>query len=164
MVRPLHPPAANAIAGAPSPEQWCRGPDDGREASLNNKEIDMRTVLALLMAGALALGGLDGSAVAGDKVPQTAAEHEEAAKDFANKAKGHRAEAEMHRKMAEMYQTKIKGPANRKPNIWLHNMVNHCKELAKSLDAAAAAEEKAADTLTKQAQATPQETAATKAN
>ena len=116
----------------------------------------MKTMRAILIASALTLGAFALTARAGDKVPQTAAEHEEAAKEYANKAKGHRAEAEMHRKMAEMYQTQIKGPSNRKPNPWLINMVKHCKQLATSLDAVAAEEEKAADTLMKQAKATPE--------
>jgi hypothetical protein len=118
------------------------------------------TLKAIMIAGALTLG-LAGPARAADKVPQTAAEHEEAAKEFATKAKGHRAEAEMHRKMAEMYQTQIKGPSNRKPNPWLINMVKHCKQVATNLDAAAKQEEGAADTLAKQAKATPDTTAKT---
>jgi hypothetical protein len=118
------------------------------------------TLKAIMIAGALTLG-LAAPANAADKVPQTAAEHEEAAKEFANKAKGHRAEAEMHRKMAEMYQTQIKGPTNRKPNPWLINMVKHCKLVATNLDATAAEEDKAADTLTQQAKATPDKTAKT---
>jgi hypothetical protein len=121
----------------------------------------MKTLQAIMIASALAFGGFAGSARASDKVPQTAAEHEEAAKEYANKAKGHRAEANMHRGMAEMYKTQIKGPSNRKPNPWLINMVKHCNLLATNLDTVATEEEKAAETLSKQAKATPETTAKT---
>ena len=113
----------------------------------------MRMMKMMVVTGALLLGGLGGVAAAGDKIPQTAAEHEEAANDYRTKAKGHRAEAGMHRNMAEMYQTQIKGPSNRKPNPWLINMVTHCKQLAAKTDALATEEEKAADMLSKQAKA-----------
>jgi hypothetical protein len=104
------------------------------------------TTLTLAISGAP-------QAFADQKVPQTAAEHQAAANDYRTKAKGHRAEAEMHRNMAEMYQTQIKGPTNRKPNPWLINMVKHCKNMADKADALAAEEEKAAELLSKQADA-----------
>ena len=113
----------------------------------------MKMTRMMLVSGALLLGSLSGVAAAGDKVPQTAAEHEAAANDYLTKAKGHRAEAGMHRHMAEMYQTQIKGPSNRKPNPWLINMVTHCKQIAEKTDALAKEEEKAAETLSKQAKA-----------
>jgi hypothetical protein len=113
----------------------------------------MKSLQAFALASALALGGFAGAAWAGDKVPQTAAEHEQAATEYRTKATGHRAEAEMHRKMAEMYQTQIKGPSNRKPNPWLINMVKHCKLIAKKTDSLATDEEKAAELLSKQAKA-----------
>jgi hypothetical protein len=118
----------------------------------------MRTLKVMLLGGALALPGFVGTAVAGEKIPQTAAEHEQAASEYLTKAKGHRAEADMHRNMAEMYQAQIKGPSNRKPNPWLINMVKHCKQIGVKNDALAAEEEKAAELLSKQAKAS-QETA-----
>jgi hypothetical protein len=121
----------------------------------------MTTLQALLLGGALALFGFTGTARAEDKVPQSASDHEKAAEDYRTKAKGHRAEAEMHRKMAEMYQTQVKGPSNRKPNPWLINMVKHCKQLAAKTDTLAGEEEKAAETLSKQAKAS-EETAQAK--
>lgn len=121
----------------------------------------MKSLQGMLLGGALALTALAPVARAGDKIPQTAAEHEQAANDYRTKAKGHRAEADMHRSMADMYQTQIKGPSNRKPNPWLINMVKHCKLLATKTDALAAEEEKAADLLSKQAKAS-EETAQNK--
>ena len=113
--------------------------------------IKFKNLLATMSVASMLCGAP--FAVADDKVPQTAAEHEAAADDFRNKAKGHRAEAEMHRKMAEMYQTQIKGPKNQKPNPWLINMVKHCKAVAGKADALAAAEEKTGEMLSKQAKA-----------
>jgi hypothetical protein len=110
------------------------------------KQLLAVTTLTLAISGAP-------RAFAEDRVPQTAAEHEAAANDYRTKAKGHRAEAGMHRNMAEMYQTQIKGPANRKPNPWLINMVKHCKNMAAKADALAEEEEKAAELLSKQANA-----------
>jgi hypothetical protein len=113
----------------------------------------MRTLRAIVLGGALALTGFAGAALADDKIPQTAAEHQKAAEEYQTKAKGHRAEAEMHRSMAQMYETQVKGPSNRKPNPWLINMVKHCKQMAAKTDALAVEEEKAAEVLSRQAKA-----------
>jgi carboxylesterase type B len=87
------------------------------------------------------------------KVPETAAEHQQAADDYKAKAKSHRAEAAMHRSMAEMYQARIKGPASNRPNPWLINMVKHCKELATKLGETAVTEEAAAEVHAAQSKA-----------
>ena len=121
----------------------------------------MKTLQTMLLGGAMALAGFAGLAHASDKIPQTAAEHEQAANDYQTKAKGHRAEAEMHRKMGEMYQTQINGPSNRKPNPWLINMVKHCKQIAVKTDALAGEEERTAELLLQQAKATPETAAKT---
>lgn len=120
-----------------------------------------KTLKAMIVAGAVAFAAFGGTAVAGDKVPQTAAEHQQAAEEYRTKAKGHRAEAQMHHEMAKMYGTQIKGPNNRKPNPWLINMVKHCKQIAAKTEALAVEEEKAADLLAKQAKAS-EETAQAK--
>ena len=121
----------------------------------------MKVLQAIVVGGVLAFTGTAGVARAGDKIPQTMAEHEQAAEAYRTKAKGHRAEAQMHQEMAKMYGTQIEGPSNRKPNPWLINMVKHCKQLATRTDALAAEEEKAADLLSKQARAS-EETAQAK--
>jgi hypothetical protein len=113
----------------------------------------MKTLQALLLGGTLALAGFGRAALADDKLPQTAAEHEKAAEEYRAKAKGHRAEAEMHRNMAEMYQAQVKGLSSRKPNPWLINMVKHCKQIAARTDTLAAEEERAAETFSKQSKA-----------
>jgi hypothetical protein len=105
---------------------------------------------ATTLALALSIGGF---ALAAEGVPETPAEHQEAASELRTKAKGHRAEAEMHHKMAEMYGTRIKGPHSKKPNPWLVNMVKHCKAMADKANALAVEEEKAAAVHEKQAKA-----------
>ena len=101
---------------------------------------------------------MSGVAHAADKVPETPAEHQQAADAYKKKAEGHRAEAAMHRSMADMYRTQIK-PAEKaktsRPNPWLTNMIKHCKGLAVKADELAAMEEKAAELHTEQAKASP---------
>jgi hypothetical protein len=99
---------------------------------------------------------MSGVAHAADKVPETPAEHQQAADAYKKKAEGHRAEAAMHRSMAEMYHTQIK-PVEKakssKPNPWLINMIKHCKGMAAKADELAAIEEKAAELHAAQAKA-----------
>jgi hypothetical protein len=80
------------------------------------------------------------------KIPETAAEHEAAAKTYKEEAAQNRKVAADHRAMAEAYKKRIQYPVSKGgiKNPWLEKMEKHCALLAQDAEKLAADAEKAA--------------------
>lgn len=101
-----------------------------------------RSTMALLFAAAVVLPvsalAADASMPAGDKAPETAADHLAMAKKYEAKAAEYKADADMHRKMLADYE-KNTPPAQKKMgnDPWLAKMKTHCEGYIKDAESLA---------------------------
>lgn len=105
-----------------------------------------RTIVASLAFAAFALT-TTASFAAETKVPATAAEHQEIAKQYGEQATQYKKIAADHHAMVEAYKKQIALPVNKggQKNPWLVKMEKHCEALAQDADKLATDSEKAAD-------------------
>ncbi len=105
-----------------------------------------RFAISLLMATTIASFG--GFAVAQMKVPATSEDHTALAKQYKDKADGHRKEASEHRAMAAAYKDSAanaqdKGRGQKNPAVV--KMEKHCNAIATAAEKLATENEKASD-------------------
>lgn len=103
-------------------------------------------LVAVSLAGAPTLLAIPETASAQDmKVPETVADHQALAKQYADKALAAKAEAQHHRDMAAAYKKSAASLPKLGPNPWVVKMERHCKALEKDAEKMAADLQKAAD-------------------